>query len=143
MFGLSTATALSPREAARNAWVVTAGGVLKTHPLTEAILHGVTRARVFALAQSAGLEVHETSFTRQEALTCREAFVTSSGVFIRPVCQIETYCVPPLSAQSLTRRLMGEFVRTLACQDSARNSAPEDFAPEAAEGPSAGRSVNP
>ena len=117
-----------------NAWIVTADGVLKTHPLTEAILHGVTRARVYALAQSAGLDVHETSFTRQEALTCREAFVTSSGVFIRPVCQIETYGVPHRAAQSLTRRLMAEFVRTLACQDSAR---------ETADGPSEDRSVNP
>ncbi len=124
-----------------NAWIVTAGGVLKTHPLTEAILHGVTRARVFALAQSTGLKVHETSFTRQEALTCREAFVTSSGVFIRPVCQIETYRVPHRAAQSLTRRLMAEFVRTLASQE--KNSAREDSAREAAARPSEGRSVNP
>ncbi|WP_323761249.1 D-amino-acid transaminase [Maricaulis sp.] len=72
-----------------NAWIVTKAGKLVTRQADNAILHGITRARIFECAQSLGLEVEERAFTPQEAATAREAFLTSATSFVMPVVAID------------------------------------------------------
>jgi D-alanine transaminase len=63
---------------ASNAWIVDAEGSLRTRPLSNDILHGVTRARLIEVASELQMRVIETPFTRAEALSAREAFISSA-----------------------------------------------------------------
>lgn len=64
--------------ASTNAWIVDAEGRLRTHQLSNRILHGVTRAMMLALARERQMPVNEEAFTLAEAHAAREAFLTSA-----------------------------------------------------------------
>ena len=80
--------------AAAAAWMVAADSSLVTHPLTPAILGGVTRATVLDLAHAAGHPVHERPFTLDEALSAREIFLTGTTTFVMPVVQVGEMGMP-------------------------------------------------
>ncbi|MET0640429.1 MAG: D-amino-acid transaminase [Hyphomicrobium sp.] len=75
--------------ASSNAWIVTAGGTLVTHPLDHHILPGVTRATVLDVAKAEGVTIEERQFSRAEALAASEAFVTSATNIVMPVVKID------------------------------------------------------
>lgn len=74
---------------ASNAWIVDAAGVLRTRPLSNDILHGVTRATVLQLARERQMKVVEATFTVADAKAAREAFVTGATNPIVPVIAID------------------------------------------------------
>ncbi|MBX3510200.1 MAG: D-amino-acid transaminase [Hyphomonadaceae bacterium] len=77
------------------AWIVDAEGRLRTPPLSNRILHGVTRAALLGLAQARKMPVLEQAFTTDEALAAREAFITAASN-------------PAVSVISLDGRLIGD-----------------------------------
>jgi D-alanine transaminase len=72
-----------------NAWIVTADGVLVTRQLDNAILSGITRSAILALAKAEGLKVEERAFTPAEVFAAREAFVTSTTSFVMPITSLD------------------------------------------------------
>jgi len=74
---------------ASNAWIITADKTIITHPATNAILGGVTRATVKDLARAAGYTVVERSFSLEEARGAKEVFLTGTTTFVMPVVQID------------------------------------------------------
>lgn len=74
---------------ATNAFIIAKDGALLTHPADGAVLAGITRANVLALARKLGLEVGERPFTPAEALAAREAFITGTTITILPVTRID------------------------------------------------------
>ena len=54
-----------------------------------AILPGCTRKAVVALAEERQLRVEERTFSVDEALAAKEAFITSASVFVQPVVTID------------------------------------------------------
>ena len=76
-----------------NAWIVTAAGTLVTREPSQKILNGVTRLTLLRLAREIGLPVEERSFTLEEALAAREAFLSSAGTFALPVTRIDGHAV--------------------------------------------------
>ncbi len=72
-----------------NAWIVTREGTVVTRDLSEAILHGITRAAVIAYAREAQVRIEERSFTLDEARTAAEAFITAASAFVTPVVEID------------------------------------------------------
>lgn len=64
---------------ASTAWIVDAEGVLRTRDLSNALLHGVTRAAILALARARSLRVEERAFSIDEAKAGREAFLTGAS----------------------------------------------------------------
>ena len=72
-----------------NAYIVTLDGTIVTRALSNAILHGITRRAVLALAEREGLKVEERSFTPEEAYEAGEAFITSASTFVYPVVKID------------------------------------------------------
>lgn len=72
-----------------NAWIITADGTLVTRHADHAILHGITRAALIRAARAAGHDVEERAFTIEEALSAREAFLTSATSFVTPVTMID------------------------------------------------------
>jgi len=61
------------------AWIIDTEGRLRTRPLSNDILHGVTRGTLLKLARARDLTVSETPFTIAEAKAAREAFISSAS----------------------------------------------------------------
>ena len=71
-----------------NAYFVKNGKIV-TRPLSNDILHGITRKAVMRMAEEAQMEVEERLFTIDEAKDADEAFVTSASAFVMPVVEID------------------------------------------------------
>lgn len=71
-----------------NAWIVKDGKII-TRQLSNDLLHGITRASVIRFAKEAQMEIVERPFTVEEAQAADEAFITSAGVFVMPVVEID------------------------------------------------------
>ena len=71
-----------------NAYIVK-GGKIITRPLSNDILHGITRATLLRFAAEAQMEVVERPFTIAEAQAADEAFITSASAFVMPVVEID------------------------------------------------------
>jgi len=72
-----------------NAWIVTKDGDLVTRNPSQAILNGITRIAVIALARAEGVPFIERPFSVAEAKEAREAFVTSTTSLVKPVVRID------------------------------------------------------
>ncbi|WP_251978333.1 D-amino-acid transaminase [Salinicola avicenniae] len=75
--------------ASNNAWMLTWEGVLVTRELSSAILPGITRAAVMAIAEALSLDIEERAFSVEEAKQARECFVTSATSFVTPVIAVD------------------------------------------------------
>jgi len=71
-----------------NAYIVKDGRII-TRDLSNAILHGITRAAVLRFAREAQMEIVERPFTIEEAQAADEAFITSASTFVTPVVEID------------------------------------------------------
>lgn len=72
-----------------NVHLVTQEGTLVTRPLSNALLHGITRGSLLDLARSAGFAVEERPFSLDEAKAAAEVFITSASSFVMPVISID------------------------------------------------------
>lgn len=72
---------------------VVIGNVIVTRPLSHAILPGVTRAAVLAIASEQGLIVEERLFSKEEAMEAEEAFITSASNLVMPVVSIDDQAI--------------------------------------------------
>ena len=88
-----------------NAWIVNRDGAIVTRDLSTAILHGITRAVVLAVAREARLRVEERPFTLAEARAAAEAFITAASAYVTPVVEIDGTTIGDGRPGPLTRRL--------------------------------------
>ncbi len=65
------------------------GNTIVTRPLSNDILHGITRAAVLRFAEEAQMKIDERLFTIEEAQGADEAFITSASTFVMPVVEID------------------------------------------------------
>ncbi|MBL8780301.1 MAG: D-amino-acid transaminase [Alphaproteobacteria bacterium] len=72
-----------------NAWIVDAKGVLRTRPLSNQILPGVTRGEILPLCRQLGIEFDERPFTVEEARNGREAFLTAASIGVMPITAVD------------------------------------------------------
>lgn len=72
-----------------SAFIVDAKGVVRTRPLSNDLLHGVTRAAILDAARRQRLQVAEAPFTVAEAKAAREAFITHASNAAVPVIAID------------------------------------------------------
>ena len=72
-----------------NAYIVTKDGALVTRPISNDILHGITRKALLALAEKEDIKIEERLFTAEEAYQAEEAFVSSATTFVWPVIEID------------------------------------------------------
>lgn len=101
---------------ANNAFIITQQGIIVTHPLNQAILHGITRAAVLALAKEQALRLEERVFSLQEAYQAAEAFSTGASAFVLPVVKIDGNLIgsgkPGILTQRLRQLYLQEALRT-------------------------------
>jgi D-alanine transaminase len=97
-----------------NAYIVSPGGALVTHPLCERILGGITRSVVLELARDDGIEVAERPFTIDEAQDASEAALSSTSSWLLPVTTIDDAAVGGGRPGPVVRRLMGLYAARFA-----------------------------
>lgn len=85
------------------------GGRLITHPADHFILNGITRIHVLDIAERLGIPVEERTFTIDELLAADEAFITSTGVEVTPVVQVDDKFIGSGKPGSVTKRLFAAF----------------------------------
>lgn len=107
-----------------NAWIVTPDGKLVTRSVDNAILNGITRGTVLALAKAEGLEFVERPFSVAEALGAREAFITSATSFVLPVTQIDDKVIANGKPGSLSLRLREAYAAFLGRVERGEAPAP-------------------
>jgi D-alanine transaminase len=75
--------------ASSSAWIVDRDGRLRTRDTNANILRGVTRSSLLDVIRREGLEVDERPFTPAEAVSAKEAFITSASAFVLPVIAVD------------------------------------------------------
>jgi D-alanine transaminase len=87
-----------------NAYFVKNGKIV-TRPLSNDILHGITRKAVLRMAAEAQMEIEERLFTIDEAKEADEAFTTSASAFVMPVVEIDGVQLGDGTPGPIARRL--------------------------------------
>ncbi|RVU83674.1 D-amino-acid transaminase [Leucothrix sargassi] len=72
-----------------NAYIVTKDGTIVTRHVGNAILNGITRRAVLALAEKHDYKIEERFFSVEECYEASEAFVTSATMFVQSVVKID------------------------------------------------------
>ena len=97
--------------ASTNAWIVDQQGNVVTRDLSNAILPGVTRRIILEAAAEAGVRVVQRKFTVQEALSAREAFISSATGAAVPVVKIDGHTIGDGVPGPLTRHIHKLYAR--------------------------------
>jgi len=84
---------------------VVEGGVVRTAPLSNYILGGITRALALDLCRGAGIPVREEALPERELAQVDEAFLTGSTSEVMPVVQVNGRPVGSGAPGPITRRL--------------------------------------
>ncbi|MEL0105868.1 MAG: D-amino-acid transaminase [Rhodospirillaceae bacterium] len=92
-----------------NAWIVSKEGELVTRQLSNAILSGITRLTVLKLAEEKGIKFVERAFSIEETQSAKEAFLTSTTSFVKPIVQIDDKQVADGKAGPLCRALLDRY----------------------------------
>ncbi|MEM8935496.1 MAG: D-amino-acid transaminase [Pseudomonadota bacterium] len=98
---------------ASNAWIVDDSGAIHTHPLTNEILGGVTRARVVRCAAELQIPIVETAFSLEDARGAAEAFMTSATQLVMPVVGIDGVQIGDGAPGPVAIRLREAYVNSL------------------------------
>lgn len=89
-----------------NAWIVSAKGELVTRSADgNVILNGITRLAVLDVAKAAKVKLVQRPFTVAEAKKAREAFLTSTTSFVKPVVEVDGRKVGNGEPGPITRQL--------------------------------------
>jgi branched-chain amino acid aminotransferase len=92
-------------------------GIVRTPPLSAAILEGITRDTAIQLMRGQGVEVIEDSIARDELYTADEVFLTGTAAEITPVRDIDHRKIGRGEAGPVTRRLQESFFSVVKGSD--------------------------
>ena len=101
-------------ECGSTSFFIVRGERILTRPLSNDILPGVTRRAVIALCAAKGMQLEETRFTLDDALSADEAFISAASAYVMPVVKIDSRDIGDGKPGNLTRRLQEiylEYVR--------------------------------
>ena len=85
------------------------GNGIKTPPVSDGILPGITRRLVIEIAKRERIKVTEASLTKGELKSCREAFLTNSIMEIAPLVKMENKLIGTGQVGAFTRRFQQEY----------------------------------
>ena len=92
-----------------NAWIVDKAGKLRTRPLANDILDGITRQMLLSLINELKLELDEVPFTLDEAYSSKEAFSTASSLIVMPVVDIDGHEIGNGKPGKITTQLLNNY----------------------------------
>ena len=91
------------------AWIVDKAGKLRTRPLADDILDGITRQMLLSHINELNLELDEVPFTLDEAYASKEAFSTASSLIVMPVVDIDGHEIGNGKPGKITTQLLHNY----------------------------------
>jgi D-alanine transaminase len=101
-------------EGALNNLFVVFGRRLRTHPTSNQILPGITRAAVIEIAREEGFEVDERATSIEALREATEVFLTGTTTEVRPIVQIDGRPVGSGRVGPVTSALSRAFLARVA-----------------------------
>ena len=92
-------------------FIVDAAGVLRTRPLSHAILPGCTRAALVSQLAEAGIAFEERAFSLAELRQAREVFITAATTFVKPMTRLDGAKVGDGTPGPVARQLFALMTR--------------------------------
>jgi branched-chain amino acid aminotransferase len=89
-------------------------GILKTPPLSDGILEGITRNSIIELACYLGYEVQEVSLVRTDLYAADEVFFTGSAAEVTPLTAIDNRRIGNGKRGAITKELQEAFFEVVA-----------------------------
>lgn len=93
-----------------NCYMVQADNTVITRPLSQDILHGITRQSLLKLATEHQICIEERPFTPEEARNAQEMFITSATSLVLPVVSIDGQPIADGKPGPITRRLRDIYI---------------------------------
>jgi D-alanine transaminase len=84
-------------------------GVLRTHPLSNLILPGITRAVLLELARSLDMEVREDALAERELFEADELFIAGTTTDVMPIVRVNDRPIGAGVPGETTKRLSREY----------------------------------
>ena len=97
---------------------VVKGGIVRTPPISAAILAGITRDTTIQLLEEQGVEVRQEPIARDELYIADEVFLTGTAAEITPVRDIDHRKIGKGEAGPITRRLQEAFFHVVTGSDA-------------------------
>lgn len=88
-------------------------GIIRTHPVSNLILEGITRQVVLQLCSQLNLPVEEKAFTLEEAYEMDEVFYTSTTAEVMPVITIDGKTIGDGKRGEITGKLQKAFAANI------------------------------
>lgn len=89
-------------------------GVVRTHPVSNLILNGITRQVVLTICEELSIPVDETAFTVEEAYEMDELFYTSTTAEVMPIIQLDERKIANGQKGSITSKIQDVFSQKIA-----------------------------
>ncbi|HYD43379.1 MAG TPA: branched-chain amino acid transaminase [Anaeromyxobacter sp.] len=88
-------------------------GVLKTPPLSSAVLAGITRDSVIRIAKDNGIAVSEEKFTRDTMYLADELFMTGTAAEVTPVREVDNRKIGKGEPGPVTKKIQEVFFKAV------------------------------
>ncbi len=89
-------------------------GKVKTPPLSNSVLEGITRDAIITILKDNGIEVEETLFTRDEVYTADELFMTGTAAEVTPIRELDDRSIGTGKPGPITKKVQQVFFDILA-----------------------------
>jgi len=99
-------------------------GEIRTHPLSNLILPGITRAVVLEIAQSLSIPVREEAFTERDIARLEECFLAGTTADVMPIVRVNDQPIGSGAPGPITMRLFKEFRAHLDASCAAASASP-------------------
>ncbi|GKV89567.1 D-amino-acid transaminase [Pectobacterium carotovorum] len=100
-----------------NCYIVLHDNTVVTRPLSNAILHGITRQSLLKLAEKDGIALEERFFTPEEAYHAKEIFVSSATMLVLPVVMLDGKTIGDGKPGKITQRLREIYLDMIKQQE--------------------------
>ena len=100
-------------EGGATSFFIVTGGSIIARPVTNEILHGVTRRAMLKVAEEQSLSIETRKYTLDEAINADEAFITGASSYIEPVVQIDSHIIGSGSPGSVALNLRSNYLQMI------------------------------
>ena len=76
-------------EAGSSSFFFIKSNALYVRPVSQEILHGITRQTMIRVAKEQGISIIERTYSLEEVLAADEALITASSIYVLPVGKID------------------------------------------------------
>ena len=96
--------------------------ILYVRPVSNEILHGITRQTMLRVAAAHQLRIVETVYTLDQAKQADEAFITAASIYVMPVGRIDDAQIGDGQAGAITSTLRTAYLETARAEFPSLNS---------------------